>query len=150
MVFEAHWHRKWIGDCTLLLERRLASLNAYNPRLSLTRCADDMFRRLVTRIGVLRALLASLTIFLIAMAPFAGGQTQLSGWAMVPTLIVPAIVPMLLFVLPLDMTMSGIYQSSKPVDQKPRYKFIILMDAVLLAALILAWLPFFYDLLRGP
>jgi len=109
-----------------------------------------MLCRLVARIGVLRALLASLTIFLIAMAPFAGGQTQLSGWAMIPTLIVPAVVPMLLFVFPLDMTMSGIYLSSKAVDQRPRYKFIIIMDSMLLATLILAWLPFFYRLLRGP
>lgn len=108
-----------------------------------------MFSKFISRVGVLRAMLATVTIVLIVMAPFAGGETQLSGWAMMPTLIAPALVPMLFFVFPLDMTMSAVYMSGKSAEQKPRYQFIIAMDIVLLILLTLAWLPFFRSLLRG-
>lgn len=106
-----------------------------------------MFSKFIWRVGVLRAMLAAVTVLLILAAPFAGGETQLSGWAMMPTLIAPALVPILFFVFPLDMTMSAVYMSGKSAEHKPRYRFIIAMDIVLLLLLILAWLPFFRALL---
>jgi len=92
-------------------------------------------------------MLAAITVLFILTAPFASGETQLSGWAMMPTLIAPALVPILFFVFPLDMTMSAVYMSGKSAEHKPRYRFIIAMDFVLLLMLILAWLPFFRALL---
>lgn len=108
-----------------------------------------MLKRLIERIGLLRFLLALGIVGLSAVAPFSGGGVRYAGWAMFPTLIVPAIVPMLFFVLPLDMIMCGVYMSGANDAKRRRYRFIVAMDALLFAVLFLAWLPFFLSLLRG-
>lgn len=107
-----------------------------------------MLSNLTKKIGFLRLLLVVGIFVLIGFAPFSGGEVHYSGWRIVPSLIVPSIVPMVLFVLPLDMTMCGVFMSGETDAARARYRFIIAMDVLLFAALLLAWLPFFLDLLR--
>jgi disulfide bond formation protein DsbB len=109
-----------------------------------------MIRRLIDRLGVQRVLLDVVIVLLIILAPFAGGETAYSGWRMMPTLIAPALAPIFLFVLPLDMTMSAIFMSAKDLDERRRYRFIIITDFVLLAVLVAVWVPFFVTLVAGP
>jgi hypothetical protein len=98
------------------------------------------------RIGALRVMLAALTLAVVAFAPFARGEVSYSGWAMVPTLIVPAISPIVFFVLLLDMLMARVFLGSTDETGRQRYRTVLWMDVVLVGLLVLAWIPFFMTL----
>ncbi|MGU9956395.1 MAG: hypothetical protein ACNYPI_01740 [Arenicellales bacterium WSBS_2016_MAG_OTU3] len=108
----------------------------------------SLINRFIEKVGWLRFGLTLLTLFLILMAPMSLGETMMSGWGMVPTMIAPALAPMLLFVYPLDMTMSAIYRSGADQIQQARHSFIIKLDLILMVVLVIVWLPFFRTLLR--
>jgi hypothetical protein len=103
----------------------------------------------LAKIGPLRVMHAVILIALILSGPFAGGESARSGVAMWPTLIAPALAPIFIFVLPLDMTMTAISRASAEGDERARLTTVIRFDAVFLAALLAAWLPFFLDLLSA-
>jgi hypothetical protein len=98
------------------------------------------------RIGALRAMLAALTLAVVAFAPFAQGEVSYSGWAMVPTLIVPAISPIVFFVLLLDLLMARVFMGSTDEAGRRRYRTVAWMDVALVVLLVLAWVPFFMTL----
>ena len=104
-------------------------------------------KQFLREIGPLRVMLLILVTALIFSAPLAIVETHKSGWLMLPTLIAPTIVPMLVFVIPLDITMCAIQMTSKGLSQRKRYIRIIWYDIASLIVLLLAWLPFFWKLL---
>lgn len=65
-----------------------------------------------------------------------------------PTLIAPALVPIFVFVLPLDMTMSAISRSGVEGDEYRRLTTVIRFNLLLFALLLGAWMPFFLSLLN--
>lgn len=103
----------------------------------------ELFRK----VGTLRVLHALFLLTLILSAPFAGGESARSGLAMWPTLIAPALVPIFVFVLPLDMTMAAISRSGESGEERARLTTVLRFNLVLLALLLGAWLPFFLSLL---
>ena len=86
-------------------------------------------------------------LLMIVAAAFSLGGVQKSGIMMFPTLIIPAMVPMMFFILPLDMTMCAIMMSGKDDVAKRRYRKLIVCDLVVMAALFAAWWPFFFRLI---
>lgn len=100
-------------------------------------------------VGPLRGMLYLLILILSFTAIFSMGGTQKSGFMMFPTLIAPAIVPMLFFVIPLDMTMCRIMMSGKDKPTRKRYLHMIALDALSFALLLGAWFPFYYRLLNA-
>ena len=103
------------------------------------------FKQFTNDVGILRVMLYILMTALVLSAPLALLETHKSGWLMLPTLIAPTIVPMLIFVIPLDVTMCLIQMSSK-VQMRKRYIRIIWLDVISLLVLLLAWTPFFWRL----
>ncbi len=99
------------------------------------------------KIGPLRVMHAAFLLVLVLSAPFAGGESARSGFAMWPTLIAPALVPIFNFVLPHDMTMAAIGRASAEGAERARLTTVIRFDALLLVLLVGAWLPFFLELL---
>ena len=97
---------------------------------------------------MLRALLSLGVLIIIIAAPFADAPIVYSGWAMFPTLIAPALVPILFFVYPLELTMTRIFMSDKEGEERARYKFILWVDFIMLLSLVIVWLPFFLRLLQ--
>lgn len=99
--------------------------------------------------GVLRILLAILTVAIVVSAPFAGDHAITEGWAMVPTVIVPATVPIVFFVLWLDVLMAAVFRADAVEDEIRRERFgtIVKADIVLVSVLTLSWLPYFYSVL---
>lgn len=97
--------------------------------------------------GVLRVLLALLAITIIAFAPFSGEYAIKHGWAMVPTIIVPALVPIVFFVLWLDILMASVFRADAAGDETRRQRFgmIVKADVILVSVLTLSWLPYFYS-----
>ena len=104
-------------------------------------------KQFASTVGTLRVLLYLAIAILIFLAFFSLGETQTDGLMIFPTLIAPAVVPMLFFVIPLDMTMCGIMMSGKGIDEIRRYKKVILYDLIAMAILFAAWYPFFSRLL---
>ena len=91
-------------------------------------------------LGVLRAALLIATIAVIACAPFAHGEIEKSGWGLMRTVIGPTLMAMLVFVLPLDITMARIFMSDMQGAERARYRSIIRIEAVLFVALLIAWI----------
>lgn len=110
---------------------------------------NGMLNKIIDHLGFLRFLLALIILLLVLAAPFSGTSAQYSGWGLYPSVIAPALVPMFLFIMPLDMTMCAIYMSGKDGAGRRRYRSIIWIDLALLSILILVWIPFFLRLLRG-
>ena len=75
------------------------------------------------RLGVLRALLIAILVILIAMAPFAGDQVEYSSWKILPSLVAPAFIPILVFVVLFDIVMSHVVMS--PDEKEERYGTIL-------------------------
>ncbi len=99
-------------------------------------------------VGPLRAMLYLLMLILFLSAFFSMGETQKSGFMMFPTLIAPAIVPMLFFVNLLDATMCKIMMSGKNAAQRRRYRHMIWYDLISLFVLFAVWTPFYKRLLQ--
>lgn len=108
-----------------------------------------MLRNIWLFLGPLRSMLYAFIAILIVCAGFSLGGMQKSGIMMFPTLIAPALVPMLFFVIPLDMTMCKIMMSGKDAAARRRYSRIIYWDLAIMLALAAAWSPFFYRLIKG-
>ena len=105
-------------------------------------------REFLVYVGPLRSMLYILILILILAAFFSMGETHKSGFMMFPTLIAPAIVPMLFFVNLLDATMCKIMMSGKDSAQRRRYRHMIWYDLISLFALFAAWTPFYKRLLQ--
>lgn len=105
-------------------------------------------KELIRTLGFLRVLLVVIVMWFVASAPFAGDEIVYSGWSMIPKLIVPVLVPIAFFVLPMDITMSRIMMSDKRGQARDRHKAVIMLDVVLLVLLLVTWLPYFVRLMR--
>ena len=101
-----------------------------------------VIRILFTKLGVLRSALTVIAIALIALSPYSGQPVQHTGWPLFFTVLVPTFYVILLFVLPLDITMSRVFMSDKEGLERERLKLIIWVEAGLFAALVISWAPF--------
>lgn len=99
--------------------------------------------------GALRIMLALLTLFITVSAPFAGNHAIKEGWAVVPTIIIPATVPIVFFVIWLDVLMASVFRADAVGDESRRQRFsnIVKLDVVLVTLMTLSWLPYFYSVL---
>ena len=78
------------------------------------------------------------------MAPFAGDQVEYSSWKILPSLVAPAFIPILIFVVLFDIVMSRVVM---PADEKEeRYGTILWTYVGLLTVAALVWGPFFAKL----
>lgn len=103
---------------------------------------------LLREMGVLRGLLALGAILLLVSAPSPGTPAVYSGWAMLPTLIVPVLAPILLQVLLLDALMGRVLMGSASGAARARYRRIVTVNLVLSAVLVAYWTPYFVALAR--
>ena len=97
---------------------------------------------LVGRLGVLRLLLMTIALVIIAAAPFADGPSHLHGWRLLPSVVAPSVMMMLVFAIPLDITMARIFMADADAAEMRRLKFIIRTEIAVYLVLIGAWLPF--------
>ncbi len=95
----------------------------------------------IMRLGILRALLAALLGALVIMAPFAGDRGEQSSWSMLPSLLAPALVPILVLVVLFDIVMSRVVMSVE--ERKVRYGTVLWTYLLLLLATAIFWGPFY-------
>jgi hypothetical protein len=99
-------------------------------------------------LGPLRLMLAFLTLTLVVLAPDADVREQREGWALVTTVVVPALSPMVLMVLFLDALMSRVWMADRSEAGRLRYRRILWLDLALGLLLVIAFIPYFSQLVR--
>ena len=97
-------------------------------------------------LGVLRLALLVLGLIGVGFAADPDVEPARQGWRMVTTLVVPALSPMILMVLLFDMLMARVLMSDTEAEQRARYRLVLKTDGVVVAALLLSWMPFFLSL----
>jgi hypothetical protein len=103
----------------------------------------------VARLGALRTMLLSVLLALIVLGPFAGGPVEAPGASVLLSVVAPAFYVIMLFVLPLDITMSSVFMSDKQGEERARFRFIIRTEVAFFVVMLLAWLPFVIRLLKS-
>ncbi len=101
----------------------------------------------VRGLGMLRWLLIAGAVAMILAAPEAGTQAVRHGWAVIPTLVLPAVAPILFMVLLLDALMSSVFAFDRRGAERARYRRMALLQLALALALVVAWYPFLRALL---
>lgn len=102
----------------------------------------------MTRVGPLRVLGAAIVAMCVALAPLSGLPGR--GWALIPSAVAPGIAVFLIWALPFDMLMARLFSRDQGEVGAQRFRAVLWLDLVALAALIIAWGPFFVRLLRPP
>jgi len=108
-----------------------------NQRSFLDRILDFL-----SELGALRILLALIALVAVAFAPVPGVASARAGWALVTTAVIPALGPVVFAVLLFDMLMSRVLMSDAEGEARRRYRRALAFDGVVVAVLLLSWLPF--------
>ena len=108
-------------------------------------------REFLTSFGALRVLLLAGVVALIIAAPFSDGAVHASGhasvWPLVRGVIAPTLFVIMVFVLPLDITMTLVFMSGRHGEERRRLRRIVQTETVALVAMIVAWIPLVMRLL---
>ncbi len=94
-------------------------------------------------------MLLSVLLALIVLGPFAGGPVEAPDASVLLSVVAPAFYVIMLFVLPLDITMSSVFMSDKQGEERARFRFIIRTEVAFFVVMLLAWLPFVIRLLKS-
>ena len=100
-----------------------------------------------TDFGVLRLALISLCLVLIGLSFLADGVTYMHDWRLIPSVLAPSIVMMLVFAVPLDITMAFVFRSDSDESEKPKFNKIIRTELIVYCLLLACWTPFFLKIL---
>ena len=103
-------------------------------------------KKFFQELRALRIVMAVTTLFVSLSSLFSGEEIHFSGWEMVPTLIVPAIVPILFFVIWLDVLMTWVFRVDAEGEDRIRLGKILLFDLALVSLLTLSWIGYFLSL----
>lgn len=104
-------------------------------------------KQLLQWLGPLRVMLALGALAVLILRPAAGTKAVYAGWAMVPTVLVPTLMPLVFMVLLLDTLMGAVLLAGRP-EERRRYQTVIAVDLALAALLVLWWWPYFAALGR--
>ena len=104
--------------------------------------------RAVLGVGPLRLALIGVALAAVLAFPFATTPPVYRGWAVVSTVVVPVLVPLVFMVLMLDALMGRIFMAEKTGTERARYRVIVMLNLLLALMLLVVWLPFFRALGR--
>jgi len=96
----------------------------------------------------LRVVLVCVTFGVSIVSRFAGGDIVYSGWKMASTLIVPAMVPILFFVIWLDFLMAWVFRIDAQDGERERLGRVMVVDLVMVTVLTISWTGFFVKLVE--
>ena len=101
----------------------------------------------ITDFGTLRLGLLTIALLVIILSFFADGNTYMHDWRIVPSVLAPSIMMMLVFAIPLEMTMTRIFITNAEPAEKRRLQHILKLEAIVYLLLIVSWTPFFIKVL---
>lgn len=108
--------------------------------------AGNGMARWARELGVLRWLLLIGVVITFVLAPAAGTSGSYTGWALVPSVLIPVIAPLLLMLLLLDALMSRVFMTDTHGDARRRLRMIVTLNLIVAAALVIYWIPYYLAL----
>jgi len=97
--------------------------------------------------GLFRNVMLASTVVLAGLGPFNDGTTYVSGWRLLTSVVAPAMMVIMVFVLLLDITMARVFAMDAPPDRQKMLRKASVLEAWLLLGLTLAWTPFLLRML---
>ena len=94
------------------------------------------------KLGPQRIALTIMVLLVIVMSPLADLENAYEGWKVIPSVVAPSLVPILIFVVTLDIIMSLVFRLDKNQEQRARYNYIIISHLIILVCMIAAWVPY--------
>ena len=104
-------------------------------------------RAFAAELGALRVMLLALAGALALAATPPGIPPNLPGFGRVRTLILPAAAPLAFFVRLFDLLMSAVRLAGSLPGEEAHWRRVLIAEAVFALWLLLAWLPFFLEVL---
>ena len=105
---------------------------------------------LLKNLGALRLGLTTLVVVSLFAVPPPHTPAELFWPEIIPTLIAPAVAPLLFMVVALDLMMSRVMAAGEDEETRRRMRFISWWNLALIAALLALWAPFFAESLARP
>ena len=93
-------------------------------------------------------MLLLMVAIIIMTAPFADGEVHMHDWRLLPSVVAPSIMMMLVFALPLDITMARIFMADASQSERERLSFVIKLEIGAYLLMLAAWMPFFVTVLE--
>ena len=104
-----------------------------------------LLKRSARAVGPLRIIAALIAIACVPVVLWSGLPAH--GWGVITSQVVPAMVVFIAWTLLFDMLMSQVFAAAHGPESRNRYRTVLIFDAALLATLLLAWGPFYYQVL---
>ena len=98
--------------------------------------------------GAMRIGMAGLCLAVAFLVPEPGAATVLKWPDVITSLITPAVAPLVLMTLLLDVMMARIMASGATESERRRFRHITWFNLLLVAILISRWIPFYMALGR--
>lgn len=101
----------------------------------------DCMKRLLG-LGLFRTVMLALILVLAMLGAFNDGQTHVEGLPLLTSVVAPAMMVIMIFVLLLDITMTRVFASEAEPTRKAQLRFASVVDSWSLLLLVLTWAPF--------
>ncbi len=100
-------------------------------------------------LGPLRLMLSSAAIIMMVFRPVSGTEAIYEGWAVFPTLLFPALTPIIFMLLLLDALMSRVLMMDKQSSEEARLQRALWTDLGIAGLLLLVWYGYFSYLMAA-
>lgn len=97
-------------------------------------------------LGPLRLALLICVVLALVFIPATGVRASFSGWALVTTVLIPVLTPILFLLLLLDALMSRVFLTDTQGVARRRFKRIVLINLLAALVLLIRWLPYYATL----
>ena len=101
---------------------------------------------LLSQMKPLRVMLAIIAIILCIFSPAAGTKADYEGIAVLQTLIMPALTPLVFMVLLLDALMNRVWLVDAKDDDAIKFRNIMRIDLLLVTIIFIVWIPYFIQI----
>jgi hypothetical protein len=98
-------------------------------------------------LGLFRTVMLGTTVVLAGLGPFNDGTTYVSGWRLLTSVVAPAMMVIMVFLLLLDITMTRVFATDALPDRQKMLLKASVVETWLLLGLCLAWAPFMLRML---
>lgn len=98
---------------------------------------------LLKQMKPLRVMLAILVLLLCIFSPAAGTRANYEGIAVLQTLIMPALTPLVFMVLLLDALMNRVWLIDAKGDDAVKFRNIMRIDLLMVVIIFIVWIPYF-------
>lgn len=94
-------------------------------------------------LGPLRFALLVAALIALVFVPEPGTRAIYHGWALVGTVLIPVLAPLLFLLLLLDALMARLFLTDAAGEARRHYRTVILVNLLAAAALLIRWLSYY-------